>query len=407
MDTELSSEEIQKSEENMEQSAENANLSFEFAGNSSDEEKYDNFKFAGGESSGGDIADLDDKFFAGKSDNSFSSIDFFEPREDSADPNQYEFKESFEEKLEPYKHCVRNLQPASATDDQDLQDPVFSTKPKGHNCSRFCENNCNKVRSSDSVMAELASVRAKLLNMTRVERRNYLLDQLSRQSQFGLPADIFYVKGEHLCVKFFSEVVGVSTRVLVSVIEDFRDNVQRYYHGLESTSKMSLEMTKFITWLVSFSKLHGEHKPDDMGVIALSSVWTKVKLFDIYTLEVGGKFALSTFYQAWEVHFGRKRRDVSLPCVVIPKETDHCKCTECLAWKKFKRRAKTELQISVSEQLLQCHLSQCARERIHVWSLFKKCVDFKEENIGLQFDDMDQTKESHSYRCFPLFHVNV
>ena len=211
------------------------NLSFEFAGNSSDEEKSDSFKFAGVESSGGDIADSDDKFFAGKSEDSFSSIDLFEPREESADPNQYEFKDGVDENLEPYKHCMRNLQPAAATDDQDLHDPVFSTKPKGHHCSRFCENNCNKVRSSESVMEELANIRAKLVNMTRVERRNSLLDQLSHQSQFGLAADMFYVKGEHLCVKFFSEVVGVSTRVLVSVIEDFRDNVQRYYHGLEST----------------------------------------------------------------------------------------------------------------------------------------------------------------------------
>ena len=146
MDTELALEEtinykeFQKSEpcdneENMEQSV---NLSFEFAGNSSDEEKSDSFKFAGVESSGGDIADSDDKFFAGKSEDSLSSIDLFEPREESADPNQYEFKDGVDENLEPYKHCMRNLQPAAATDDQYLQDPVFSTKPKGHHCSRFC-----------------------------------------------------------------------------------------------------------------------------------------------------------------------------------------------------------------------------------------------------------------------------
>ena len=29
---------------------------------------------------------------------------------------------------------------------------------------------------------------------------------------------------------------------------------------------------------------------------------------------------------------------------------------------------------------------------MQVWNLFQRCVDFKHENLGLQFDDMDQTK---------------
>ena len=88
--------------------------------------------------------------------------------------------------------------------------------------------------------------------------------------------------------------------------------------------------------------------------------------------------------QAMECKFGRQRDDISLPCIVIPKESGHCKCNECHALKKFKRGAKTELQISIADKLMQEHLDVCARERIQVWGLFQACADFKQEHIGIQ-----------------------
>ena len=106
------------------------------------------------------------------------------------------------------------------------------------------------------------------------------------------------MNGEPLCVKFFESASGVSARVLVSVIEDFKDGYQQYHHGLQNTRKLSTRMRKFICWMVSFAKLNGEHKPDDIGVIALPSTWTKVKLYHHYCSQVGSiRLCLSTFYQ--------------------------------------------------------------------------------------------------------------
>ena len=113
-----------------------------------------------------------------------------------------------------------------------------------------------------------------------------------------------------------------------------------------------------------------------------------------------GHNTLKNHPPAMESKFGRQRDDISLPCIVIPKESGHCKCNECHALKKFKRGAKTELQMSVADKLMQEHLDVCARERIQVWELFQKCADFKQEHIGIQFDDMDQTKELKAIHLF-------
>ena len=63
-----------------------------------------------------------------------------------------------------------------------------------------------------------------------------IIDQLRHQDNFGMPTNIFVVKSEHLCVKFFSIVSGVSERVIVSVMEDFYNGVQSYKHGLENSN---------------------------------------------------------------------------------------------------------------------------------------------------------------------------
>ena len=376
--------------------------SFEFAGHSSSSDlNYASFEFAGDSSNDQDerfsdtaliVEEAKINFFAGQSDDSVSSIDLFEPANEIRElGDQYDFNSDDEDNLGPYQHLTSRCN--NKSEDIDFSDPVQLTKPESNLCSQYCENKCSKLNMCVSFICEKGSIRAKFDALNRQERRNNLLDQLSHQDQFGLPVNVFYVKSEPLCVKFFSSVSGVSARVLSSVIEDFSTGLHRYTHGLENTKKLSSQMMKFISWTVSFAKIHGEHRPDDYGVIALPSFLTKAKLYQYYSDSVGTKrLALSTFYQALGSKFGRQRDDVSLPCIVIPKDSEHCKCNECLSLKKFKRSAKTELQISVAEKLLQNHLDVCARERMQVWCLFQRCVDFKYENLGIQFDDMDQRK---------------
>ena len=369
--------------------------SFKFAGYSSSSDDT-SFDFAGDSSDEQDKMFLEDSkmnFFAGNSDDSCSSIDLYEPsNEIRVLGDHYNFDCTEEETLDPYKH-LSDRSKNKITVDLDLSDPIQLTKPEDQLCSKFCENNCKKLNMCVSFACEKSSIRAKYDALNRQERRNHILDQLYQQDRFGLPVNVFFVKSEPICVKFFSSVSGVSSRVLSSVMEDFSNGVHRYTHGLENTSKMSPQMMKFISWTVSFARIHGEHRPDDNGVIALPSFLTKAKLYQYYSDSVGSKrLALSTFYQALGSKFGRQRDDVTLPCIVIPKDSEHCKCNECLSIKKFKRAAKTELQISVADKLLQNHLDVCARERMKVWCLFQRCVDFKYENLGIQFDDMDQRK---------------
>ena len=334
---------------------------------------------------------LSTPFFAGQSDESIDSIDLYEQSTELKDSGeQYTLPDSDDECVAPFESIKHKK---SETADIDFSDPAELTKPVDQQCSKYCDNKCGQLKTSVTFMCEMSSIRAKYVNLSRLDKRNLLVAQLSHQDQFGLSVNAYYVKTEPLCVKFFSEVSGVSVRVLTSVIVDFAKGLDRYSHGLENTRKMSPEMLRFVSWAVSFAKIHGEHSPDDNGVIALPSFLTKSKLYQYYSDAVGNKrLALSTFYQALGSKFGRQRDDVSLPCIIIPKDSDHCKCNECLAIKKFKRSAKTELQISVADKLLQIHLDVCARERMHVWSLFQRAVDFKHEHLGIQFDDMDQTK---------------
>ena len=364
---------------------------FTFAGDSPDEEQPNlDTAFVASESN--------INFFAGISDDSNSSIDLYEPIKGSNETiNEYTFDATNEEQdINSYKPLVNRRKYKESTEEIDLMDPLQLTKPENEQCSRHCENKCGKLKSSVSFNCEMRGIKANYENLNRQDRRNQLLDQLSHQDKFGLSTNVFFIKTEPLCVKFFSLVSGVSARVLSSVIEDFQNGIQRYTHGSENTKRMmSPQMLRFVSWTVSFAKLHGEHSPDDKGVIVLPSFLTKTKLYKYYS-DMAGKtrLALSTFYQALGSKFGREREDVSLPCIVIPKDSEHCKCTECLSLKKFKRSAKTELQISVADKLLQAHLNVCARERMQVWCLFQRCVDFKYENIGIQFDDMDQVRNN-------------
>ena len=362
--------------------------SFEFAGHSSDEQD-NSFEFEGDSSD--DKEETETNFFEGHSDDeSFDSIDFFEPTNEEND-DQYNFESTEKVCVEPYKPLMRsNIE--KKDDNIDFSDPLQLIRPDGLHCSRYCENKCGKLNKCLSFVCEMRGIKGKFDELNRQEKRNHLLDQLAYQDQFGLAVNVFFVKSEPLCLQFFSSVSGVSTRVLSSVVKDYSNGVHRYTndHGRQ---KMSSQMLKFISWAVSYVKLHGEHSPDDKGVISLPSWLTKAKLYEKYSDTVGKqRLALSTFYQALGSRFGRERDDVSLPCIVIPKDSEHCKCNECLAYKKFKRTAKTELQLSVADKLLQNHLDICARERMRVWCLFQRCVDFKYENLGIQFDDMDQTK---------------
>ena len=201
------------------------------------------------------------------------------------------------------------------------------------------------------------------------------------------------MKSQHLCANYFSRMIGISKKVLNSVLNDFSCGVLQYSHGASSMKRQTTQMLRFASWLVSFSRLYGEHSPEEAGVVILPSYLTKAKLYIIYSETVRTDLlAHSTFYQALGTKFGRNRTDPSLPCILIPKDSLHCKCNECLSLKKFKRNAKTEVQLSVADSLLKNHFNVCGKERINVWAKFQRCADFPQENLGIQFDDMDQRK---------------
>ena len=383
-------------------STKNTEDEYEFAGHSSD----DSFEFEGDSSDGSVTAE--EINCDGDGGDSKDSIDLYEPSCDNKD-DQYNFSTAENDSLGEYKHVNRSEIKHRTSDIVDYSDPVQNVEKETLLCSRCCLNNCSKLTMSLSFVCEMRAIKNKFDSLNRTEKRNHLLSQLAFQEQFDLPVEVFMVKSAPLCLRFFSQVSGVSVRVLSSVVEDHRNGVN-HYTSAHSRQHMSSKMMRFISWTVSFVKLHGEHSPDDKGVVSLPSWLTKAKLYEKYSDGVGSdRLALSTFYQALGSKFGRERDDVTLPCIVIPKDSDHCKCNDCLAYKKFRRTAKTELQISVAEKLLLSHLDTCARERMRVWCLFQRCVDFKEENLGLQFDDMDQCKTAlpkFAERCKSLQNFN-
>ena len=378
-------------------------MEFEFAGHSSE----DDFEFEGNSSD--EDTTVEHNFFEGASDDdSIDSIDLFEPSSEK-NVDQFTFTSVENVILEQYKSVNRGGMNNKHDDLVDYSDPIKGEETENMSCSRFCQNKCGKLMKSLSFMCEMREIKNKLSSLDRFGKRNHLLSQLAYQDQFDLPIDVFMVKSEPICLHFFSRVSGVSVRVLSSVMVDHRNGVNQYTNP-HSRQQMSAKMMRFISWAVSFVKLHGEHSPEDKGVVTLPSWLTKAKLYERYTDSVGTeRLAPSTFYQALGSKFGRERDDVSLPCICIPKDSDHCKCNDCLSYKKFRRTAKTELQISVADKLLQSHLDICARERIRVWGLFQRCVDFKDEHLGLQFDDMDQSKTSlpkFAERCKSLQNFN-
>ena len=352
----------------------------EFAGNSSDLEECLNFVK--------DSNKISEISFAGDEDSS-DSFDLYEPTLEEEEKECFEFNaESVEEPIVPFKSIDRPV----TVSDPDFTEPLEFGRPLTRICGRFCKNDCQNLVNIN-FQSEIRNMKSKLELMKNHEKRNYILEQLKYQDQFGLPVDRFVVKSEHLCTNYFSHVTGVSCKVLHSVLQDFCFGVQQYTHGKTNTKNQTTKMLRFTSWLMSFSRLYGEHSPEEAGVIVLPSHLTKAKLYIIYSETVRTDLlAHSTFYLALGTKFGRNRTDLSLPCVLIPKDSLHCKCNECLSLKKFKRNAKTELQLSVADELLKNHFNVCGKERMNVWTKFQRCVDFPDENLGIQFDDMDQTK---------------
>ena len=392
------------------------NRHVEFAGNSSDSDPYEvdptkcrevdynlgNIEFAGDTSDSEEDSALnqssilntafckDTLSFAGD-ESSGDSTDFYEPSSEKISRESYEFElEPEPSSIFPFKSRMKR----TSVPDPDFTEPSTSTgtRPTVKRCNHYCKNECEKIKNMN-FQSEIRNIHSKLSTMNNQEKRNYILDQIKFQDRFGLSTDRFIIKSENLCVNYFSFCTGLSLKVLNSVQKDFCHGIEQYSHGASSTKRLTAPMLRFISWMVSFSRLYGEHSPDEAGVVVLPAHLTKAKLFIIYSETVRQDLlAHSTFYQALGTKFGRNRTDPSLPCVTIPKDSSHCKCNECLSLKKFRRCAKTEVQIDVAEQLLKNHFNMCGKERMNVWSKFQRCIDFPKENLGIQFDDMDQTK---------------
>ena len=191
-------------------------------------------------------------------------------------------------------------------------------------CSKFCYRQCsNFVSTLEEEQRKVMSEHFR--GPKKLDIKTKLLEHIKSQAVLGKDSSSYTYWSHSFCVAAFSKVTGISKYLLVKVLTDFRDGVQRYIHGSSETPRRSLAQLNFISWMISYSELHGQADPEKMTTV-LPAFLNKAALFKIYQAEAPQpQLKSSSFYNLMRKAFGVNRVDKSLPHIRISKYSSHSK----------------------------------------------------------------------------------
>ena len=133
----------------------------------------------------------------------------------------------------------------------------------------------------------------------------------------------------------------------------------------------------------------------------LPSYLNRAELFKRYITEAPSPhIKLPTFYKLFKSEFGPRRKDRSLPCIRISKDSTHGKCEVCLALDQYLRKCSSSAEADFCRALKQQHMEKYKNARLAVGSFIQRSLSYPKEVVCVQMDAMDNTKVSYSKKHF-------
>ena len=259
-------------------------------------------------------------------------------------------------------------------------------------CAISCSNECHKIPSTWS-NGDVEFVRQLFSGDKILSKKNKLIGHLEAQGNIGISTDSYTIKGHMFCLKYLSNLTGISDYLLRTVQVDYWQGIRHYEHGNTGILKnQSMATMTFICWFKQFVSLYGQSAPDDH--VTVLSYWLKGKaLYTIYVEEVPlPHIALTTFYQHMKTYFGPRRIDQTFPCVRISKYSSHSVCDICVALNTNQKLCKTEAEVNLAKGLRNQHKMDFGMTRKTVESIKQSAINFPSDNLFIQCDGMDNSK---------------
>ena len=283
---------------------------------------------------------------------------------------------------------------------KDKEDNLYP-KVRSNKCSFKCNKACSDLIESFN-KNELECVKNKFKGETVVETKTKLLLHLRSQCDLGLGTSGYVFKGHTYCNSSLSKIANISEYLLKSVLRDSLGGVRQYIHGNDSSTRESIAVVKFTTWMKTFCQLYGQSAPDAFTTV-LPSWLTKATLFTIYVKESTAPFVRrSNFYKLFKSKFGHMRVDKSLPHVRISKYSSHSVCSQCVALSSYQKTCKSKLELELCKSLKFKHRENFGLARRKICELQELAATFPEDHLFIALDGMDNRKSD-----LPKFQQNV
>ena len=204
--------------------------------------------------------------------------------------------------------AVRTPLPSKVFPQSSSESVQQNSNPIGNICNKYCHENCSQFVSSmsEEVKKEMIS---RFQGPKKCDVKNKLLEHLKSQKILGLDSSSYIFHSHTFCVSTFSNVTGTSPYLAIKVMRDFKGGYNQYIHGSSAVQRASLANVNFISWMISFSEIHGQSDPVKITTV-LPAFLSKAELYKIYLTEASKPLVKSsTFYFLMKKVFGVNRRD--------------------------------------------------------------------------------------------------
>ena len=251
---------------------------------------------------------------------------------------------------------------------------------------KCCERECFKV--IETVSCEAKADLKDRFKCKLISQKNLLLDHLrsTRHVQMEMYTEdknFFYFEHYKICCKTYSDLTGVSTYVLNSVMLDFNNGRKvKYEHGNLGRGRISAAGANCVAFVLEFSRKYAQDSPDEKLVV-LPKIFILSELYHIYQSEVKGKLVTkNSFFKLFKLHFGPYRKNRDFPRIRISKYSSHARCDECVKLQEARKNVKCAADLALVRRKTEAHRLEYSGARIEVNRLLLLCQTFPRDYLG-------------------------
>ncbi|XP_052789179.1 uncharacterized protein LOC128223807 [Mya arenaria] len=194
----------------------------------------------------------------------------------------------------------------------------------------------------------------------------------------------FLIGGKAVCLKAWSVCLGCPASTYYQIKTKFLAGVTHINGPGNVQGKLSMASNSAISWLISFSKSHGDKMPNTYK-IHLPSCMQKRAVYSLYKEEMDQQDTISHthFFRLWKRF---------VPNVIIPKRSRFTVCDTCHDIKSKLEKTTNKMERKELHQRREKHLRQQNAERSKYYKHIRKAKSQPDQYLSIILDGMDQEK---------------